>query len=65
MLARGHWSIENLLHWHLDVNFMEDAARARKGFAAHNLSLIRKMALQIVRNYNDKKSIKTDCFMHR
>lgn len=62
MLARGHWSIENLLHWHLDVNFMEDAARARKGFATQNLSLIRKMALQIVRNYNDKKSIKKRLF---
>ena len=30
MLARGHWSIENQLHWNLDVTFLEDACRARK-----------------------------------
>lgn len=34
MLARGHWGIENQLHWHLDETFKEDACRARKGFAA-------------------------------
>lgn len=62
MLARGHWSIENLLHWHLDVNFMEDASRARKGFAAQNLSLTRKLALQIVKNHTDKRSIKKRLF---
>ena len=37
-LARGHWGIENQLHWHLDVNFKEDTSRARKGFAPQNLS---------------------------
>ena len=62
MLARGHWTIENLLHWHLDVTFLEDASRARKGFAAQNLSLIRKLALQVVRNYNDKRSIRKRLF---
>ena len=62
MLARGHWTIENLLHWHLDVAFLEDASRARKGFAAQNLSLIRKLALQVVRNYNDKRSIRKRLF---
>lgn len=63
MIARGHWTIDNLLHWHLDVTFMEDAARAKKGYAAQNLSLIRKMALQVVRYYNDKRSIKKRLFM--
>ena len=58
MLARGHWSIENFLHWHLDVTFLEDASRVRKGNAAQNLSLIRKLALQVVKNYNDKRSVK-------
>ena len=63
MLARGHWSIENMLHWHLDVNFMEDASRARKGYAAQNLSLVRKLALQVARNYTkDKISIKKRLF---
>ena len=62
MLARGHWSIENLLHWHLDVTFLEDSARARKGNAAQNLSLIRKLALQIVKAHNDKRSVRKRLF---
>lgn len=62
MLARGHWSIENQLHWHLDVTFKEDAARARKGFAAENLSAIRKLALQIVKGHNDRRSLKKRLF---
>ena len=62
MLARGHWSIENQLHWLLDVAFHEDACRARKGFAPQNLSLIRKMALQCVKEQNDKCSIKKRLF---
>ena len=62
MLARGHWSIENQLHWLLDVAFHEDACRARKGFAPQNLSLIRKMALQCVKEQKDKCSIKKRLF---
>lgn len=58
MLARGHWSIENQLHWNLDVAFKEDACRARKGYAAQNLSAIRKIALQIVKGHNDKRSLR-------
>ena len=58
MLARGHWSIENQLHWNLDVNFLEDACRARKGFAAVNLSTIRKLAMQIIKEHIDKSSLK-------
>lgn len=58
MLARGHWSIENQLHWNLDVTFKEDASRARKGSAAQNLSTIRKLALQIVKSHNDKRSLR-------
>lgn len=58
MLARGHWSIENQLHWNLDVTFKEDASRARKGFAAQNMSTIRKLALQIVKSHNDKRSLR-------
>ncbi len=63
MLARGHWSIENQLHWCLDVLFGEDASRARKGYAAQNLSLLRKLALQIVKMHPDKRSIKKKRFL--
>jgi len=57
-LARGHWGIENQLHWHLDVTFKEDMCRARTGNAPENLSTIRKFTLQIISNANDKLSLK-------
>lgn len=57
-LARGHWGIENHLHWHLDVTFREDACRARKGYAPENLSTMRKFALQILKEHDDKLSLK-------
>ena len=57
-LARGHWGIENHLHWHLDISFSEDHSRARKGFAPQNLSILRKMALHRISNMKDKLSIK-------
>lgn len=58
MLARGHWSIENQLHWNLDVTFLEDACRTRKGFAAVNLSTIRKLAMQIIKEHVDWSSLR-------
>jgi predicted transposase YbfD/YdcC len=57
-LSRGHWGIENQLHWHLDVTFKEDACRARDGDAPLNLSTIRKFALQLLTNQKDKLSLK-------
>ena len=36
MPARGHWPIANQLHWNFDVAFLEDACRAKKGYAAIN-----------------------------
>ena len=57
-LVRGHWGIENHLHWHLDVTFKEDASRARKGNAPENLSTLRKLALQIIKEQNDKLSMR-------
>jgi predicted transposase YbfD/YdcC len=57
-LARGHWSIENQLHWHLDVTFKEDLCRARAGNSPENLSVIRKFALQILTQQKDKLSLK-------
>lgn len=62
MLARRHWSIENQLHWNLDVTFKEDACRARKGFAAQNLSTIRKLAMHIIKGHTDKRSLKKRLF---
>ncbi len=56
-LARGHWAVENGLHWHLDVTFREDDCRARKNNAAQNLSLLRKLVLQIAKATDDRLSL--------
>lgn len=58
-VVRAHWGIENRLHWMLDVALAEDASRTREGNGPANLSLIRKLALNIVRNAPVKGSIKT------
>lgn len=56
---RSHWAIENSLHWVLDILFKEDYCRKRKENAAENFNIIRKMALNIIRNYKaDKKSLR-------
>lgn len=47
-LVRGHWSIENQLHWQLDVTFREDAARLSHPGAAQNMALLRKIALNLI-----------------
>jgi len=56
-VTRAHWSIENDLHWQLDVVFSEDDARTRKDFAPQNLAVIRRMALDILRSHPDERSI--------
>jgi len=56
--VRGHWSIENHLHWHLDVTFKEDANRSRKGNAPQNLNILRKMALHRISKMKDNLSLK-------
>jgi len=43
--VRAHWSIENNLHWVLDVAFDEDSNRTRTGYSAANLSVIRHISL--------------------
>ncbi len=58
-VARTHWTIENQLHWVLDVDFDEDRVRSRKDNAPQNLALIRKLALNIIRHHPAKGSIKT------
>jgi predicted transposase YbfD/YdcC len=56
--VRGHWGIENHLHWHLDVTFQEDASRARSQHAPENLNILRKIALQRITQMKDKLSKK-------
>jgi predicted transposase YbfD/YdcC len=56
--ARGHWGIENNLHWMLDVTFNEDQSRLRVGHGANNMAVIRHFALNLVRQIADKRSIK-------
>jgi predicted transposase YbfD/YdcC len=48
-VVRSHWSIENQMHWILDVVFTEDRNRARKDHAAENLAILRALALNLVR----------------
>jgi predicted transposase YbfD/YdcC len=57
--VRGHWGVENPLHWVLDVNFNEDQSRVRKGHAAENLSRLRRIALNMLqRETSGKRSIR-------
>ena len=48
-LARGHWEIENSLHWVLDIHFHEDASTANSGNAISNLALLRKIAFNFTK----------------
>lgn len=48
-LARGHWEIENSLHWVLDIHFHEDASTANSGNAISNLTLLRKIAFNFTK----------------
>jgi predicted transposase YbfD/YdcC len=57
-VVRTHWSIENQLHWVLDVVFDEDRARNRKDNGPENLALVRKLALNLLRTHPDKASIR-------
>ena len=56
-LVRNHWSIENRLHWSLDVLFHEDSATVRKGNAPANLSILRKVALSRLKDTPTPKNI--------
>ena len=57
--VRGHWGIENRLHWRLDVAFDEDGSRVRTGHAPQNMALLRKMALNLLNQHPSKGSIKS------
>ena len=53
--VRGHWGIENRVHWVLDVAFSEDQSRVRSGNAAANLALVRRLAVSALQR---EKSLK-------
>jgi len=55
--VRGHWGIENGLHWCLDVVFHEDLNRTRKDHSAENFSVIRHIALNILKTFPAKMSL--------
>jgi predicted transposase YbfD/YdcC len=57
-LIRGHWGIENGLHWHLDVTFREDQSMVWKDHGPANLSIVRKFALFLLAKEPSKISIK-------
>ena len=57
--VRGHWGIENSLHWVLDVIFKEDQSRLRTGHGARNMAVVRHFAINAVRLAKGKRSIKT------
>jgi predicted transposase YbfD/YdcC len=54
--VRAHWTIENSLHWVLDVIMREDQARARKDHAPANLAMLRRLALNTIKRNQDKGS---------
>jgi predicted transposase YbfD/YdcC len=51
--VRGHWLIENQLHWTLDVTFAEDQSRLRKGHGARNMAVVRHFAINLVRQADE------------
>lgn len=53
--VRGHWGIENRLHWVLDVQLGEDQSRARRGHAAENLATLRRLAVNMLKSEKTKK----------
>lgn len=54
--VRGHWGIENELHWCLDMGFREDESRARKDHAAENLNIIRHMTMNMLKKETSLKA---------
>jgi len=54
-VVRAHWSIENNLHWVLDIAFDEDSNRTRMGHSAANLAIVRHIALNLIKNETTSK----------
>jgi predicted transposase YbfD/YdcC len=57
--VRGHWGIENGLHWVLDVVFREDDSRVRAGHAGENLAMVRRAAVALLSRAPGKGTIPT------
>lgn len=57
-IVRSHWSVENQMHWILDVVFAEDANRARKDAAPENLAILRRLALNLLRAHPEPISMR-------
>ena len=55
---RSHWGVENQLHWCLDVIFSEDDSRIRKDHAPRNMTILKRLALNLLRRDNSKGSLK-------
>src|SRR4051794_10219458 len=53
--VRSHWSIENSLHWQLDMSFSEDRSRVRKDHADANMGALRRASLSLLKNEDSKK----------
>jgi predicted transposase YbfD/YdcC len=61
---RGHWSIENSLHWVLDVTFKEDNSRIRKDNAPANFAVLRHIAVNVIsQNKSRKLSVRSKRFL--
>lgn len=56
--TRGHWGIENGLHWVMDVVFGEDSSRIRSGHAAENMSFLRRFVTTLLKRDTSKSSLK-------
>jgi predicted transposase YbfD/YdcC len=57
-IVRSHWSVENQMHWILDVVFAEDANRARKDAAPENLAVLRRLALNLLQAHPEPISMR-------
>lgn len=57
--TRSHWAIENSLHWVLDVTFREDQSRIRSGNSPQNMTVLRHLALNILKKDKSKGSLRS------